>query len=137
MSFIFDSSAVFKAIKENIVEAIAGNYTLELVRYELGNILWKEHVLHGRITVVELRKLIGLVKKVFSIVEILEVGCREEEIMDVAAKLKLTFYDASFIFYAKEKELLLITEDESLASKAKNYVKALKLSNITSYGRHY
>ena len=137
MSFIFDSSAVFKAIKENIVEAIAGNYTLELVRYELGNILWKEHVLHGRITVVELRKLIGLVKKVFSIAEILEVGCREEEIMDVAEKLKLTFYDASFIFYAKEKELLLITEDESLASKAKNYVKALKLSNITSYGRHY
>jgi hypothetical protein len=34
MSYIFDSSAIFKAIKENAIEFLAGNLTLNLMRYE-------------------------------------------------------------------------------------------------------
>ncbi|MEM2148079.1 MAG: hypothetical protein QXJ94_05695 [Candidatus Bathyarchaeia archaeon] len=41
MKYLFDSSAIFKAIKENKINLLIGNYTLELARYELGNILWK------------------------------------------------------------------------------------------------
>lgn len=48
MSFILDSSAIFKAIKEDVLEAVVGNYTVELARYELSNVLWKEYALHGR-----------------------------------------------------------------------------------------
>jgi hypothetical protein len=39
VSFLFDSSAIFKVIKENTVETLLGNNTLELTRYELGNTL--------------------------------------------------------------------------------------------------
>ncbi|MCP8316707.1 MAG: hypothetical protein H3Z51_07600 [archaeon] len=49
MSYILDSSAIFRAIKENVVETLVGNYTLELARYELGNVLWKEYLLHKKI----------------------------------------------------------------------------------------
>jgi len=40
MSYILDSSAIFRAIKENVVETSVGNYTLDLARYELGNVIW-------------------------------------------------------------------------------------------------
>jgi hypothetical protein len=50
MKPLFDSSAIFRAIKENKIEFLAGNYTLELARYELGNIIWKDCVLHVKIS---------------------------------------------------------------------------------------
>jgi predicted nucleic acid-binding protein len=74
MSCIFDSSAIFKVIKENVIEVLVKNYTL-----------------------------------------------------DTAEKMNSTFYDASYIFYAKERNLQLITEDESLLNKARTYVKTSKL----------
>ncbi|RLI96776.1 MAG: toxin VapC, partial [Candidatus Aenigmatarchaeota archaeon] len=42
MSYLFDTSAIFRAIKEGKIEILAGNYTIELARYELGNAIWKE-----------------------------------------------------------------------------------------------
>jgi len=130
VSYILDSSAIFRAIKENVVETLVGNYTLELARYELGNVLWKEYLLHKKINKDELRRLVRLIKEVLHIVEVLGIDCHEEEILDIAEELKSTFYDASYIFYAKEKKLSLITEDEALLNKARNYVKALKLSDV-------
>ncbi len=130
MSYILDSSAIFRAIKENVVETLVGNYTLELARYELGNALWKEYIFHKKINKDELRRLIRLIKEVLNIVEVLGIECHEEEILDTAEELKSTFYDASYIFYAKEKKLSLITEDEALLNKARTYVKALKLSDV-------
>jgi predicted nucleic acid-binding protein len=127
MSYIFDSSAIFRAIKENVIEVLVRNYTLDLARYELGNILWKEYFLHKKINKDELKRLIRLIKEVLKIVEVLGIECHEEEILDTAEKLKSTFYDASYIFYAKERNLQLITEDESLLNKARTYVKTSKL----------
>jgi hypothetical protein len=45
MKYLFDSSAIFRAIKENKIDLLTGNYTLELARYELGNIVWKDYFL--------------------------------------------------------------------------------------------
>lgn len=56
-----------------------------------------------------LRKLIRLVKEVLSIMEVLGIGCQEESILEIAEKLKLSFYDASYVFYAKEKNIPLLT----------------------------
>jgi len=44
------------------VEVIAGSYTLELTRYELGNSLRKEHAVQRHINSEELKRLIRLVK---------------------------------------------------------------------------
>ncbi len=130
MSYVFDSSSVFRAIKENAVEAVAGGYTLELARYELGNILWKEYAVRGRTTGEELKGLAKLVKGVLSLMHVATVGCHEEQILDVAGELGLTFYDASYVHYAREKGLPLVTEDSDLADRAKPHVKALKLDDI-------
>jgi hypothetical protein len=41
MKYLFNSSAIFTAIKENKIEFLIGNCTLELASYELGNIYGK------------------------------------------------------------------------------------------------
>jgi len=130
MSYVFDSSSIFRAIKENLVEVLAGNYTLELTRYELGNVLWKENTLHRRVNSKELTKLAKVVKKVLNLMEISTVSCREEEVLGIAEKLKLTFYDASYVCYAKDKKLPLTTEDAGIIDKAKLYIKVLKLDDL-------
>jgi predicted nucleic acid-binding protein len=130
VSFLFDSSAIFKAIKENTVETLLGNNTLELTRYELGNVLWKESTLHKRLTNDESKKLVRLVKQVLNIMQVLEVGCHEEAILDAAQRLKLTFYDASYVFYARERNLTLVTEDEPLTQKARTHIRTLKLDDL-------
>lgn len=130
MSYIFDSSTIFKAIKENAVEVLAGNSMLDLTRYELGNILWKEYTLHKRINREELGKLVKLIKDVLNLMEPLTINCHEEEILSIADNLKVTFYDASYLYHAKNKKIPLITEDRELMDKAKPHIKTLKLDNL-------
>lgn len=130
MSCLFDSSTIFKAVKENAVEVLAGNFTLDLTRYELGNILWKEHALHKRISREELKRLAKLIKDVLNLMETLTISCHEEEILTIAERLKITFYDASYIYHAKNKKTSLATEDTQLMDKAKTQIKTIKLNNL-------
>mgnify|MGYP001039312981 CR=1 FL=1 len=44
--------------------------------------------------------------------------------------MRLTFYDASYVNYAKENKLPLVTEDSDLRDKAKPYIRALKLDDV-------
>lgn len=131
MKYIFDSSAIFKAIKENKIEILVGNCTLELARYEMGNIIWKNYTLQAKATDQELKILAKIIKQTLNIMEITQINCNEEEILETATKLKITFYDASYTYYAKMKELTLITEDSQLLKKVTPYIKASKLSDIT------
>lgn len=132
MRYVFDSSAIFRAIKENKIEVLVGNCTLELARYEMGNILWKNYTLQAKATEQELKSLAKLIKQTLNIMEIVQVNCSEEEILDIATKMKITFYDASYVYYAKTKELTLITEDGELLKRIIPHIKALKLNEITN-----
>lgn len=46
-------------------------------------------------------KLMELVKSTLSLIKIFSIKCHEEEILTIAEKLQLTFYDA-LCFYAKK-----------------------------------
>jgi len=131
MKYLFDSSAIFKAIKENKIDFLIGNHTLELARYELGNILWKNYSLQAKATDQEIKKLAKIIKQTLNLMEITQINCTEEEILETATKLKITFYDASYTYNAKAKELALITEDLQLLKKITPYTKASKLNDIT------
>jgi predicted nucleic acid-binding protein len=131
MKYLFDSSAIFRAIKENKVEVLVGNCTLELARYELGNVLWKSFALEGKATSAEIKTLAKIVKRVLSVMEVLQIGCSEEEILEFAGKAKITFYDAAYAYHAMEKNLTLITEDSQLLKKITPKVNASTLSDIT------
>lgn len=130
MSYLFDSSAIFKAVAGNVIEVLPGNYTVELATYELGNILWKERIHHRRLRGGEAEELIKLIKDALSLMKVLSVDCHEEEVINVAEELELTFYDASYVYYVEKMSLTLITEDEKLMDKAKPRIKVSKLNSI-------
>jgi predicted nucleic acid-binding protein len=131
MKYLFDSSAIFKAIKENKVEVLVGNCTLELARYELGNVLWKSLALEGKASGAEIKSLAKIVKRVLGVMEVLQISCSEEEILEIANKTKITFYDAAYAYHAMAKNLTLITEDTQLLKKVAPKINALTLSDIT------
>lgn len=133
MKYLFDSSAIFKVVKENKIEALVGNYTLELARYELGNILWKTFALQARATDQEIKILAKIIKQALNMMEIVQINCNEPEILQTAVKLKITFHDASYAYYAKANDLTLISEDSQLLGKIKSYIKALRFDNITQH----
>jgi predicted nucleic acid-binding protein len=130
MKYLFDSSAIFRAIKENRIEVLAGNYTLELARYELGNIVWKDYALKAIISKEESKMMARTIKHTLVIMDVLGIASSEEEILETAMQLKITFYDASYAYFAKAKELRLITEDSRLVKKITSTVNVSTLDGI-------
>ena len=130
MKYLFDASAIFRAIKDNKVEVLTGNSTLELARYELGNIIWKNYALQAKVSEQESKMMITAIKQSLAIMEVLGVAGREEEILETAIQLKITFYDASYAYFAKAKELRLVTEDIRLIKKITPTVNVSNLDSI-------
>lgn len=130
MKYLFDSSAIFRAIKENKVEVLTGNCTLELARYELGNIVWKDYVLQAKISGQEMKMLAKTIRRTLSIMDVLAAVGSEEEILETAVQLNVTFYDASYVYFARAKNLQLISEDKHLTKKAMSVITALALDDL-------
>jgi len=130
MKYLFDSSAIFRAIKENKIELLTGNCTLELARYELGNIVWKTHILQGKVSEQEAKLMIKAIKHTLTLMDVTGIAGSEEEILETARQLKITFYDASYAYFAKAKELRLVTEDSRLIKKITPIMNASTIDNI-------
>ena len=131
MKYLFDSSSIFRAIKENKIEALNKNHTLELARYELGNILWKEYALQAKIPEQDSKMMAKTIRHTLNIMNVLDIAGYEEEILETAIQLKTTFYDASYACLAKAQGLILITEDSHLIKKTAPAIKASTLESIT------
>jgi len=130
MKYLFDSSAVFRAIKENKIELLTGNGTLELARYELGNIVWKDYILQGKVSEQEAKLMTKAIKHTLTLMDVMGIAGSEEEILETARQLKITFYDASYAYFAKMKELRLVTEDARLIKKTSATINVSTLDDI-------
>ena len=130
MTYLFDSSAIFRAIKENKIELLNENYTVELARYELGNIIWKEYLLQATLSKQESFMIAKTINHTLTLMGVLHIAGKEEKILDTAEEHKITFYDASYAYFAKEKETQLITEDLRLIKKISPTITALTLKDI-------
>jgi len=64
MKYVFDPSSIFKAIKENRVELLSEASTVELARYELSNVVWKEQSLYKKLSIKEAKDLIRVIKMI-------------------------------------------------------------------------
>ena len=130
MKYLFDASAIFRAIKENKIDHLTGNYTVEIARYELGNIVWKDYFLKAKISKEEAETVMTAIKHTLTIMEVLQITSNEEAVLKTSAQFKITFYDASYAYLAKAKELQLITEDLHLIKKITPIIKASRLNEI-------
>ncbi|MGA2385499.1 MAG: type II toxin-antitoxin system VapC family toxin [Candidatus Bathyarchaeia archaeon] len=130
MRYLFDSSAIIRAIKENNIDLLTGNGTLEIARYELGNIVWKDYLLQAKISKEEARSLMNAIKHALNAMEIHQIVPKEEEILETSGQFGITFYDASYTYFAKSKASILVTEDLRLTKKIAPNIKTLTLDEI-------
>ena len=128
--YLFDASSIFEALVRGRAEVLSGNFTLELARYELGNVVWKRRSLIGDLGREDALRILGLLKKALRIMEVLGVECREAEILKIAENLGVTFYDACYVAMANIKDAALVTEDKKLKRKAEKLVKVAELDEL-------
>jgi len=98
-----------------------------LTIYEVVNGLWKEAYLIKTLTIKEAIDVAKILREIISYMKILDPHKYEEEILETAYKLGITVYDASYIVLAKNKNLILVTEDSKLREKAENIVETKSL----------
>jgi len=131
---LMDASSLMLLMKTASIQ-IELNYLrtssiLDLTFYEVGNAIWKETRLTKFITKEESEVLRNRVQTVLAKTE--RIPCEAnsfQRILDVSASEQLSFYDASYLFNAKEKGLVLVTEDKELRTKAE---KSIEVRNVAS-----
>ncbi len=125
MSYLFDASAIFSLIRLNRIKPLSGSFTTELARYELGNIIWKEHAFQRRLDAKNSGQVLAATKRVLATMEMLELNCHEEEVEKLGNRLEISFYDASYAIHVKTMNLTMVTDDRRLAKKLDGYVQTI------------
>ncbi|ACP36460.1 conserved hypothetical protein [Sulfolobus islandicus Y.G.57.14] len=128
MSYVFDSSSIYKAFSFNKLSILGGNYTAILSKFELGNVIWKEVTIFKRITEDEGEKLYQFLLKVLETMNLEDLKYNEVE--KIGIKNRISFYDASYVWLARNLSLPLITEDEKLRKKVSGFVNVMSLEEI-------
>jgi predicted nucleic acid-binding protein len=130
IKYLFDASSLYTALKtfKNKLYMMAKySAILDLTFYEIGNAMiteFRRGIIKDWKSTLELWALILKNFKTLELNEFKSVG-------EIAVKENLTFYDASYIQASKENNLTLISDDEELLAKASNYIKAIKLNEIS------
>jgi predicted nucleic acid-binding protein len=135
MKFLFDASSMVQVIKsceeEKTLRLLSENCILDLTKYEVGNALWKEHVLRQAIEADEFRESLDLLRTIILRTKVLSVDAQDlPDVAEVAEKERITFYDASYVIIAKVQNLTLVTEDANLAKAASKHTKTVPAKGL-------
>ncbi len=129
MRYIFDSSAIYSLVKRDMPEFLAQNYTCDLARYELGNILINE----GRIKTLseaEQKSSLDLIVRALNLLAFVDIRDNEESILQTAIDYTLSFYDAAYVELASRTGAILVTEDKKLAKKVNGHIKVISAEEL-------
>src|SRR5208283_2849583 len=132
--YLLDASAFMLLIKkadpQTTIECLQESSVLDLTFYEVGNAIWKESTLTRLLTPDGAKTLQKMAQTILTKTDCVSSEPDSfEKILEIAKTEKLTFYDSSYIHFAKERGLQLITEDKELKMKAQKYI---KVQNITT-----
>ncbi len=114
MNLLFDASSVFELIKVKGADAlryVKGNYTISLVHYELGNVLWKYR------NKINVELVFDAIAKLLSEMNVIHVNIDKEilnEAINEAIKHNITYYDMAYLLTSKRLNVKLVTEDKKL-----------------------
>jgi len=137
MKYLLDASAFILLIKKadtkSVIDCLQDSSILDLTFYEVGNAIWKESTLTKFLTSEETAKLGTMAQIILrKLSRIASEGEAFQKILEIAQTEKLSYYDSSYIHYAKETALPLITEDKELGTKAKKYVEVCPVAALLS-----
>ena len=128
MSALLDASALLNIVRSlgrDSLDYIRGCYELTLTPYEIGNAVWKEATLLKRLTINEaltLLNLISLIHRYLNMVYPQNVSA----VLRLAFRLKITYYDASYVIASSELNVPLITDDTTLRNRIKSHRNVVK-----------
>lgn len=127
MSFLFDTNSLILLIRsakeDEKTRLIAAGKMLYLTFYEIGNAVWTESELIKSLNEEDLRTLVSTFTRLLTLIETLPLSYNDfPDILAIARKERLTFYDSSYVHSAKRYDLTLITDDRKLSKIAKKYV---------------
>jgi predicted nucleic acid-binding protein len=137
MKYLLDASSLMLLIKKAdaklTVEYLLDSLILDLTFYEIGNAVWKESTLLKFLTPEEAKRMGSRSQTILAkINQVKNDGEDFQQILEIAQNENLSFYDSSYVFYAKQKGLSLVTEDKKLEMKAKKHVIVRTLAALFS-----
>lgn len=112
---IFDASGILITIRRMADEAprvLMNASTISLAFYEVGNAIWKESRIHGRLDLPEAKRLMNTTSALLRRME--EIEPPEEEALEIAHRHRITFYDASYLAAARAFDRALVTDDRRI-----------------------
>jgi predicted nucleic acid-binding protein len=135
--YLFDASAFIFLIKKANVQTtfqqLQNLLILDLTVYEVGNTLLKENRLTKFLTPQEIKTLEKVTQIVLSRTDkIINQDLVFQQIIEIAKTENLSFYDSSYIYFAKQNNIQLVTEDQSLKDKAKKYIQTQTTRSLFS-----
>lgn len=128
--YLLDSSSIINLVKRRKLEAFENAGTIDLALYECLNAVWKEALLLKRLKEETALKLASSIAKIFASIETYSITGFEDEVLKLALKEGITFYDASYLYVAIKNNFILVTDDERLKDIASKHVKALGSAEV-------
>ncbi len=134
---LIDASSLILLMKtaeiQIVLDYLRTSFILDLTYYEVGNAIWKETCLTKFLTKKESEVLRNRVQTVLSKTDRIPIETSSfQGVFNVSESEHLTFYDASYLFIAKEKGLVLVSEDRELKAKAKKHVEVQNVATLLS-----
>ena len=125
---LLDASAIFNLFQSNRFSVLLDGATIPLVRYEIGNIIWKNYKIRNRISKKEAKDS-GTV--LFELIDSMEhIVPSPASTLTLSLEEGLTFYDSSYLTSAIETGYKLVTDDIKLHKIASSKVQARKSSEL-------
>jgi predicted nucleic acid-binding protein len=136
-SRLFDASALVNLLVSqgsSALDLARGNDILDLTIYEAGNALWKLSTLHTKMSAAEADSLqSALIQTVTDHMNVITVSELDHtSIANLARTERLSYYDAAYVWAARDRKSELITDDARLARAASKFVKVRKSSDLPS-----
>lgn len=118
---IFDASAILNLLEEGTLPNFSESATIDLALYEIGNAVWKQVHLTKKLDQSQGEKII--LSASMLIEKMRHTNTDVVNVLKLAVKENLTFYDASYLQVAYSTKSELVTDDKKLRDKAEKYVK--------------
>ena len=134
-SHLIDASSLMLLMKKADIQieldCLRVSYLLDLTFYEVGNAIWRDTCLTKFLTKKESEALRNKVQIVLARTDrIASEATNFQKIFDISESERLSFYDSSYLFTAREKRLVLVTEDKELRAKAEKHVKVQNAATL-------
>lgn len=121
---LFDAGSILELVrrlKDRAPLVLSEGSTLSLAFYEVGNAVWKESHLQARL---DAREGTGLLSTLVAIIRAMDVVTPDSEesagrVLELAGRLGLTYYDASYLAEAENSGKTLVSDDADLLRAAR------------------